>query len=105
MVEVRRALLSVSSRDGLIDFARGLLDSGVTLFATEGTAAFLRPQGIQVANLEQITGQGAILGGRVKTLHPKVHGAILAVPTEAKHMRDLASLGGDRFDFVVVNLY
>src|SRR3972149_3755074 len=105
MVEVRRALLSVSNRDGLTDLAKGLQDLGVILFATGGTASFLRPQGLLVADLEQITGQGALLEGRVKTLHPKVHGAILAVPTREAHVRDLAALGVERFDLVVVNLY
>jgi phosphoribosylaminoimidazolecarboxamide formyltransferase/IMP cyclohydrolase len=105
MVEVRRALLSVSNRDGLTDFARGLQDFGVILFATGGTASFLRSNGLLVADLEQITGQGAILEGRVKTLHPKVHGAILAVPTREAHVRDLASLGVEPFELVVVNLY
>jgi len=104
-MEVRRALLSVSNREGLTDFAKGLEELGAILFATEGTATFLRSHGLQVADLEQITGQGAILEGRVKTLHPKVHGAILAVPTREAHQRDLAALGVERFDMVVVNLY
>jgi len=105
MVEVRRALLSVSNRDGLTDFAKGLQDLGAILFATGGTASFLRSHGLPVADLEQLTGHGAILEGRVKTLHPKVHGAILAVPTRDEHVRDLAALGVERFDLVVVNLY
>src|SRR3990170_7788214 len=105
MVEVRRALLSVSNRDGLTDFAKGLQDLGAILFATGGTASFLRSHGLPVADLEQLTGHGAILEGRVKSLHPKVHGAILAVPTRDEHVRDLAALGVERFDLVVVNLY
>src|SRR3972149_539106 len=105
MVEVRRALLSVSNRDGLTDFAKGLQDLGVILFATAGPASFLRSERVRVADLEQITGQGAILGGRVKTLHPKVHGAILAVPTLEPPVRDLTTLGVERFDLGVVNLY
>ncbi|HEV8595450.1 MAG TPA: bifunctional phosphoribosylaminoimidazolecarboxamide formyltransferase/IMP cyclohydrolase, partial [Thermoplasmata archaeon] len=105
MVEVHRALLSVSNKEGLADFATGLRDLGVTLFATGGTASFLRAKGVAVSDLEEITGQGAILEGRVKTLHPKVHGAILAVPTKEEHRRDLAQLGVERFDLVVVNLY
>lgn len=105
MVEVRRALLSVSNKEGLADFAKGLQELGVILFATGGTATYLRERGLLVADLEQITGQGAILEGRVKTLHPKVHGAILAVPTKEAHQRDLAALGLERFDLVVVNLY
>jgi phosphoribosylaminoimidazolecarboxamide formyltransferase/IMP cyclohydrolase len=102
---VRRALLSVSNRDGLADLARGLRDLGVDLFATEGTASFLRTQGVAVTNLEELTGHGSLLEGRVKTLHPKVHGAILAVPTKESHVRDLAALGTEPFEFVVVNLY
>src|SRR2546422_7497805 len=105
MVEVHRALLSVSNKEGLADFARGLQSLGAILFATGGTATFLRSAGLTVADLEQITGRGAILGGRVKTLDPKVHGAILAVPTSEAHMRDLAALGVERFELVVVNLY
>jgi len=102
---LRRALLTVSDKEGLLEFARGLRDLGVELFATEGTASFLRGQGVAVANLEDLTGHGSILEGRVKTLHPKVHGAILAVPTKEAHVRDLAALGTERFDVVVVNLY
>src|SRR3990170_6372574 len=102
---LRRALLTVSDKEGLLEFARGLRDLGVELFATEGTASFLRGQGVAVANLEDLTGHGSILEGRVKTLHPKVHGAILAVPTKESHVRDLAALGVERFDLVVVNLY
>ncbi len=105
MVEVRRALLSVSNKEGLAEFAKGLQEFGVVLFATGGTASFLREKGLRVADLEQITGQGAFLEGRVKTLHPKVHAAILAVPTREAHRRDLAALGVERFDLVVVNLY
>src|SRR3989304_2352191 len=101
MVEFRRALLSVSDRDGLTDFAKGLTNLGVVLFGTGGTAAFVRSRGLPVTNLEQITGQGSILEGRVKTLRPKVHGAILAVPPRESHVRDLAALGVERFDLVV----
>lgn len=102
---LRRALLTVSDKAGLPEFARGLADLGVELFATEGTASFLRAKGVAVTNLEDLTGHGSILEGRVKTLHPKVHAAILAVPTQDAHMRDLAAIGAERFDIVVVNLY
>ena len=105
MVEVRRALLSVSNKEGLAEFARGLTDLGAILFATGGTATFLRSHGLTVVDLESLTGYGSLLGGRVKTLHPKVHGAILAVPTKESHRRELAALGVERFDLVVVNLY
>src|SRR3989304_3209995 len=102
---LRRALLTVSDKEGLLEFARGLRDLGVELFATAGPASFLRGQGGAGANREARTGHGSILEGRVKTLHPKVHGAILAVPTKESHVRDLAALGTERFDVVVVNLY
>ena len=105
MGEVRRALLSVSNKEGLADFAKGLYDLGFELTASEGTASFLRAQRIPVRNLEEVTGIGSILGGRVKTLHPKVHAGILAIPTNAQHTKDLAAIGAERFDLVVVNLY
>src|SRR2546428_78383 len=103
MGEVRRALLSVSNKEGLADFANGLSELGFELIASEGTANFLRTQRVPVKNLEELTGHGSILGGRVKTLHPKVHAGILAVPTDPRHMEDLASIGAVRFDLVVVN--
>ncbi len=105
MGKVARALLSVSDREGLADFARGLRDLGVALFATEGTATFLRENGVEATNLEDVTGLGAILEGRVKTLHPKVHAAILAVPTKDAHRRDLKAIDAEPFGLVVVNLY
>ncbi|MBI4415611.1 MAG: bifunctional phosphoribosylaminoimidazolecarboxamide formyltransferase/IMP cyclohydrolase, partial [Euryarchaeota archaeon] len=105
MVGVRRALLSVSNKEGLAEFAKGLADLSVELYATEGTASFLRSHSISVRNLEDLTGHGSILEGRVKTLHPKVHAGILAVPTKEAHTRDLAAIGAERFDLVVVNLY
>ncbi len=105
MGEVRRALLSVSNKEGLADFAKGLRDLGFELVASEGTANFLRSNHVAVTNLEELTGHGSILGGRVKTLHPKVHAGILAIPTNAQHVRDLAAIDARRFDLVVVNLY
>ncbi|TLZ50762.1 MAG: bifunctional phosphoribosylaminoimidazolecarboxamide formyltransferase/IMP cyclohydrolase [Methanobacteriota archaeon] len=105
MGQVRRALLSVSNKEGLADFARGLHELEFELLASEGTATFLRSHHIPVKNLEDLTGHGSLLEGRVKTLHPKVHAGILAVPTNPKHLRDLEALGGMRFAMVVVNLY
>ena len=105
MVGTRRALLSVSDKDGLAEFAKGLKDLGFELVASKGTAVFLRSHGVEATNLEEITGHGSILGGRVKTLHPKVHAGILAIPTNEQHVRDLAAIGAERFDLVAVNLY
>src|SRR5437867_175672 len=105
MGETRRALLSVSDKEGLADFAKGLHEVGFELIASEGTATFLRSHHVPVRNLEELTGHGSILGGRVKTLSPKVHAGILAVPTNAQHTRDLAAIGAERFALVVVSLY
>ena len=75
---VRRALLSVSDKNGLVDFARGLADLGIELVASGGTAGALREAGLEVIDVESLTGSPEMLGGRVKTLHPRVHGGVLA---------------------------
>ena len=77
-MKVRRALISVSDKTGLDEFARGLAKAGVDLISTGGTAATLRDMGHEVTEVADITGQKEILGGRVKTLHPAIHGGILA---------------------------
>jgi phosphoribosylaminoimidazolecarboxamide formyltransferase / IMP cyclohydrolase len=101
---VPRALLSVSDKSGLVDFARGLAELGVELVSTGGTRRALEEAGLDVVGVDAVTGSPEILGGRVKTLHPKVHGGILAKPTAA-HEAELAVHGIGRFDLVVVNLY
>jgi len=104
-MKVRRALLSVSDKTGLVDFARGLSELGVTLISTGGTAAALRDAGLEVTQVDEITGQREILGGRVKTLHPAVHGGILARPDHPDDDADLAECGFEPIDLVVINLY
>jgi phosphoribosylaminoimidazolecarboxamide formyltransferase / IMP cyclohydrolase len=99
-----RAILSVHDKTGLIDFARGLHDLGWTLIASGGTATALRDSTIPVTEVGDYTGSPEILGGRVKTLHPAVHGGLLARSTEADH-NELLKLGWDYIDLVAVNLY
>jgi len=102
MGTARRALLSVTSREGLVEFARGLQGHGFELWASEGTASHLEQGGVPTRPLADITGHGAILGGRVKTLHPAVHAGILARPDQ---LGELERAGYLPFDLVCVNLY
>ena len=98
------AILSVHNKTGLIDFAKGLIDLGWTLLASGGTAKLLREKGISVTEVADYTKSPEILGGRVKTLHPAIHGGLLARPTEEDH-EQLINLGWDYIDLVAVNLY
>ena len=99
-----RALLSVSDKTGLVDFARGLHEAGVELVASGGTARAIAAAGIPVLQVEEATGFPEILGGRVKTLHPAIHGGILARRTP-QHLDELATHKITPIDLVVVNLY
>ena len=100
-----RALLSVSDLDGLVPFARGLRDLGWDLVATDGTRAALKSEGIDARSVEEITGSPTLLGGRVKTLHPRIHAAVLARRDDETHTAELAREGIDPIDLVAVNLY
>jgi len=102
---VKSALLSVSDKTGLVEFARSLAERGVTIISTGGTARSLREAGIAVTSIDEITGFPEILGGRVKTLHPKVHGALLAIRDSEEHLRQLRENHIGFIDLVVVNLY
>jgi len=102
-VRRKRALLSVTDKTGLADFARGLAAHGFELVASGGTATALREAGLDVTDVDAITGYPEIFGGRVKTLHPAVHGGILG-PDEAS-FADVAELGIAPIDLVAVNLY
>jgi phosphoribosylaminoimidazolecarboxamide formyltransferase/IMP cyclohydrolase len=99
------ALLSVSNKDGLVPLAQGLLEAGYQLISSGGTAAALQAAGLPVTKVAEHTGAPEILGGRVKTLHPRIHGGILARRAEPAHQADLASQGIAPIDVVVVNLY
>jgi phosphoribosylaminoimidazolecarboxamide formyltransferase/IMP cyclohydrolase len=102
---IRRALLSVWDKTGLVEFARGLVSLGAELVSTGGTASALRAAGLAVADVAAVTGAPEILGGRVKTLHPAVHGGILARRDLAAHMATIAAQGIPPIDLVAVNLY
>ena len=102
---VRRALLSVSDKTGLVDFAKGLAELGVELVASGGTAKALRDAGLDVIDVAELTGSPEMLGGRVKTLHPRVHGGVLARRDHAGDRADLAAHDFRTIDLVVVNLY
>ena len=100
-----KALLSVSNKEGLLPLAQGLLAAGYELISSGGTAAALAAAGLSVTKVAQHTGAPEILGGRVKTLHPRIHGGILAKRDEPAHQVDLQAQGIDPIDVVVVNLY
>ena len=102
---VRCALLSVSDKAGLIDFARALVGHQITLLSTGGTAAALREAGLPVVDVAERTGFPEMLDGRVKTLHPMIHGGILARRDNAAHVEVLAAHGIDTIELVAVNLY
>jgi phosphoribosylaminoimidazolecarboxamide formyltransferase / IMP cyclohydrolase len=102
---VKRALLSVSDKNGIVDFARGLVAAGVHIISSGGTASTLAEAGIPVTKVSDVTGSPEILGGRVKTLHPKIHGGILADRRNKDHIRELEEQGIEAIDLVVCNLY
>jgi phosphoribosylaminoimidazolecarboxamide formyltransferase/IMP cyclohydrolase len=102
---IRRALLSVSDKSGLADLGRGLAGFGVELVSTGGTRKALTEAGLAVRDVAELTGFPEMLDGRVKTLHPRVHGGILAIRDNAEHMATLAAHGIGPIDLVVVNLY
>ncbi|MEW6065685.1 MAG: bifunctional phosphoribosylaminoimidazolecarboxamide formyltransferase/IMP cyclohydrolase [Bacillota bacterium] len=103
-MKIKRALLSVSDKTGLVEFARGLSALGVEIVSTGGTAKTLREAGVPVVYISDVTGFPEILGGRVKTMHPNVHGGILALRTE-EHLNQLREHQITPIDLVVVNLY
>jgi len=105
MPKIQRALLSVTDKTGLVDFARQLASMHVELISTGGTAKLLRDSGIQVNDISDLTGFPEMLDGRVKTLHPKVHGGILHRRDVASHRSAVAEHGIQPIDMVVVNLY
>ena len=105
MAKIDRVLLSVTDKTGVVELARVLAGMGAELISTGGTARLLRAEGLEVRDVADVTGFPEMLDGRVKTMHPKVTGGILAVRANAEHMRSLAEHGIRPFDMVVVNLY
>jgi phosphoribosylaminoimidazolecarboxamide formyltransferase / IMP cyclohydrolase len=104
-VRVRRALLSVSDKTGIVEFARGLRELGIEILSTGGTAEAIRDAGLEVTEVSEFTGSAEILDGRVKTLHPRLHAALLARRDDPDHVATLEAEGIEPIDLVCVNLY
>lgn len=102
---IKRALISVSDKTGIVELAGELQKQGIEIISTGGTAKALAAAGIKVINVSDITGFPECLDGRVKTLHPKVHGGLLAIRGNEEHMRQIKELGIEPIDLVVINLY
>src|SRR5436189_4683853 len=102
---ISRALLSVSDKTGLVDFARVLADAGIELVSTGGTRKALADAGLKVLDISEVTGFPEMLGGRVKTLHPRVHGGILHIRGNAEHETTIKEHKIMPIDMVVCNLY
>ena len=102
---ITRALLSVSDKSGLIEFARALAGHGIELVSTGGTAKAIADAGLKVRDVSELTGFPEMMDGRVKTLHPKVHGGLLAIRDDARHAASMKEHGIAPIDLLVVNLY
>jgi phosphoribosylaminoimidazolecarboxamide formyltransferase/IMP cyclohydrolase len=103
--QIRRALISVSDKRGLVDFAKALQGLGIEIISTGGTRSILLEQGVNAVSVSEVTGFPEILDGRVKTLHPRIHGGLLAVTDNPRHAAELQEHGISSIDMVVVNLY
>src|SRR5689334_9576286 len=102
---LRRVLISVTDKTGIIDFARALNELGAEIVSTGGTARMIRENGVPVRDVSEVTGFPEMLDGRVKTMHPKIAGGILAIRGREDHMAAIAEQGIAPIDMVVVNLY
>ncbi|MDD5618665.1 MAG: bifunctional phosphoribosylaminoimidazolecarboxamide formyltransferase/IMP cyclohydrolase, partial [Candidatus Omnitrophica bacterium] len=105
MLQVKRALISVSDKEGIVDLARELSNLGVDIISTGGTAKLLKKEGVNVKEISEHTGFPEMLDGRVKTLHPKIHGGLLALRNNPDHMKQIKEHNIEPIDMVVVNLY
>src|SRR5437773_9566000 len=105
LVKIRRALISVSDKTGIVDFARELKRFGVEIISTGGTAKALRGAGIEVRDVSDVTGFPEMMDGRIKTLHPKIHGALLALRDNPQHQAAMREHHIEPIDMVVVNLH
>src|SRR5512133_15655 len=106
IVNIKRALVSVSDKSGLGPFAKALAQEfGIKLISTGGTAKFLREQGLDVTDVSAVTGFPEMMDGRVKTLHPKIHGGLLALRDNPEHVAKMKEHGIEPIDLVIINLY
>jgi len=105
MGKINRAVISLSDKTGIIDFARDLQSFGVEILSTGGTAKTLRESGLTILDVSEYTGFPEMLDGRVKTLHPKIHGGLLGIRDNPEHAKKMKDHGIREIDMVVVNLY
>ena len=105
MAVIKRALISVTNKEGVLEFARELASLGVQILSTGGTARVLREGGLKVTDVSEYTGFPEMLDGRVKTLHPKIHGGLLGLRSNPDHVRVMKEHGIENIDLVVINLY
>src|SRR6266545_5518920 len=105
MAKITRALISVSDKTGIVEFSKELAGLGVEILSTGGTAKLLREAGLAVKDVSEFTGFPEMLDGRVKTLHPKVHGGLLGMRGNPEHMATMRAHGIEPIDMVLVNLY
>ena len=105
MAEIKRALISVTNKEGVLEFARELASLGVQILSTGGTARVLREGGLKVTDVSEYTGFPEMLDGRVKTLHPKIHGGLLGLRSNPDHVKIMKQHGIENIDLVVINLY
>ena len=105
MPKIKRALVSVSDKTGVAEFANALSELGIEIISTGGTAKALSEAGVKVTGISEVTGFPEMMEGRVKTLHPAVHGALLADCSKPDHMRQIAEQGIEPIDLVCANLY
>ncbi len=105
MAKIKRALISVTDKSGIVEFAKALAGMGVDILSTGGTAKALREGGIKVTDVSEYTGFPEMLDGRVKTLHPKIHGGLLGVRSNPEHVRVMKEHGIENIDLVAINLY
>jgi len=105
MKKIQRAIISVTDKSGVVEFARELSSLGIEIISTGGTGKLLLSQGVEVVPISTYTGFPEMLGGRVKTLHPKIHGGILGMRDNDEHLSQMAANGIEPIDMVIVNLY
>ena len=105
MNKIERAIISVTDKTGIVEFSRKLSDMGVEILSTGGTAKAIREGGVKVKDISDYTGFPEMLDGRVKTLHPKVHGGLLGVRNNPEHLKMMKENGISNIDLIVVNLY
>src|SRR5947208_11030574 len=105
LVKISRALISVSEKTGIVEFARELRRFGVEIISTGGTAKTLRDAGLEVRDVSDVTGFPEMMDGRIKTLHPKIHGALLSVRDNPEHQAAMREHDIEPIDMVVINLY